>query len=179
MRKIAALALAVFLALSLGFSGGGNLAATDVASATTSVNHFIDVSHIGTINFGSVNPGSNYNPNTTSFHLVLENTTNVDTNLSLKADAYFIGSTPQTSVYNFSTANMSYSSNSSSAGSVRFTTNYTTESLRTALGWTSIKAPTTLGQARLIPVWFWIDIPTGQYAATYNATITLRISEFQ
>jgi len=135
------------------------------ATASVTVNQYIDVTlYNTTIDFGSLDPGSTDIPNSKNPLLVsIETTTNTQTNLTIKGTDFTDGGSNVIGI-----GNMTYYNESNVINSIPVQTDY--PSPPPFENWINIPDPTTSQENRTI--YFWINIPTSQPAASYTATIT-------
>jgi|Deesub1362B_J571_1020462.scaffolds.fasta_scaffold02516_2 uncharacterized membrane protein len=142
-----------------------------VSSNFTSGGEVIDVTlSCYTLDFGSVNPGTNYSP-ADCFPLVviIENTTNVETNLTIKGTDMVHNTDPS---YAIAVGNITYS-NQSDGAKTQLDYNYL--SPPPYPDWANIPPPGSEDINRSI--YLWISVPPGQPAGVYNSTITVKVEK--
>lgn len=142
------------------------------ATVTVTINTLVDVSLINiTIDFGSLDPGTNDNPNINNpLRVRININTNTQTNLTMKGTGDF-----SSNGYSFGLGNLTYSNESDVASSISMTTSYTSPCCEFS-NWINIPEPSAVPEDR--DVWFWIDIPTGQTAAAYQTKVTIKTGVF-
>jgi hypothetical protein len=131
----------------------------------------IDVTlHSVPIDFGNLDPGVSYSPalGGAGYPMVvtIESTTNVDTNLTLKGTDFTAGA------FSFSIGNLSYS-NATAGAKTNMASGYPASP--PYADWINIPAPGG-GPAVNRSVYFWVSIPIGQTAGTYNSTVTVKVA---
>jgi hypothetical protein len=142
------------------------------ATASVTVNSAVDVSLTNTtIDFGSLDPGATNTANTYNPLRVTVNTnTNTQTNLSMKGTGDFSDGGSNS----FGLGNLTYNNISSQTGERSMTTAYSSPP---EFGdWINIPEPTESAEIR--DCWFWIDIPSGQSAASYTTKVSIKTGVF-
>lgn len=174
--KILAGLLGVLIALAfVAFSGAGASPWETSTAATLTVPQYIDASISGfpvtwavTLNpDGTTKYAASGNP----YKVNITANTNIDTNLTLKGDAFFNWTTAPYTTHYFLIGNLSYYNESVSTSSIAMTTSYS--AANSPGNWTNIPASGGMKE-RLIH--FWVTIPTGQYAADYNTTLNIQVA---
>jgi hypothetical protein len=156
-RLIVSLVIALMLVAVLAAPA---MAVEATKSATVTVTEYIDFTitdYAPTgLQFGSLAPGTSNNPevNAPAVTLVVGADTNVNCNIQIKGSANFDDGSGHT----FAIGNAKWDKDSDVSGATVMTTSYANVDTSTA------------GAAKNVDVWHWLSIPSGQYAATYNAT---------
>ena len=142
------------------------------ATASVTVNQYIDVTlYNTTIEFGSLDPGATDTANSNNPLMVsVETTTNTQTNLTIKGTDFTDGGSNVIGI-----GNMTYYNESSVGDSISVQTTY--PSPPPFENWINIPDPTTAQENRTI--YFWINIPSSQPAASYSSTVTIKTGVFQ
>jgi hypothetical protein len=161
--------------ISTSFSGGGTHTLT-VTSAnangisntvtwTINVPEIIDVTLSNVpVNFGNVSAGSSNQPALLPLIATIQNTTNVNVNLTLNGSSFTYGA------YSFGVENMTYS-NSSTGTQTSMTSSFP---LPPYADWINITKLVTTNRS----IYLWISIPPGQSAGAYSSTITVLVEKY-
>jgi hypothetical protein len=116
------------------------------------------------VNFGNVSAGSSNQPGLLPLNVTIQNTTNVNVNLTLNGSSFTYGA------YSFGVGNVTYS-NSSTGTKTSMATSFP---LPPYADWINIAQLVTTNRS----IYLWIGIPPGQYAGAYSSTINVRVEKY-
>ncbi len=116
------------------------------------------------VNFGNVSAGSSNQPALLPLNVTIQNTTNVNVNLTLNGSSFTYGA------YSFGVGNMTYS-NSSAGTKTSMTASFP---LPPYADWINIAQLVATNRS----IYLWISIPPGQSAGAYSSTITVLVEKY-
>lgn len=170
MKKILIL-LAGMLAMFALLLQPGNAVTNNTtgATATAIVSETISVTLSGTLDFGSLNAGTNNNSLVTPLNISIDTITNVATNISQNGTTFSDGGNT------FAINNLRYSNASAAPGLANSTTMAATFPLPPFTNWVNITKPSSNTYR---DTYYWLSIPNGQVAGTYQASIYVNVTKY-
>jgi len=147
---------------------------TSGSTATASISETISVTLSGGIVFTNLIPGSPNQSATNNLTITIDPTTNVVTNITQRADATFecTGGGCGVGTDNFTISNLSYADNPTLDASLDMSVVYTPGLFA---NWTNIPKPPGVSQVRYSD--YWLDVPSGQTAGTYQTSLYINVSK--
>ncbi len=142
----------------------------DVATATVTVNSFVDITIADNgaagLSFGSLDPGTNNNPEAAqngvgAVNFTVQSTTNKNpVNVKLNATNFTSGATTFNGNVTADDDNAIDNATETGAAQLQLTT--------------TLQTFKTLSPGASTGIWYWIDIPSGQAALSYTSTFGFR-----
>lgn len=174
IKKIILLTACMAVFLMLLQPGVGVTNNTSGSTAQASISETISVTLSGGIVFSNLMPGVANQSATNNLTITIDPATNVVTNITQRGDATFeciavcgVGTD------NFTIDNLSYANTNDLASAINMSNVYVAGPFG---NWTNIAKPTVYpGEVRISE--YWLDVPNGQTAGTYQTALYINVSK--
>ena len=173
MRNAILIVLTVIIALVLANSVIAPTSEEASASASVTVNEFVDITitdrGAAGINFGGLDPGTNNNPEAAqtvflgAINFTVQSTTNKNpVNVKLSGTDFSAVGNPNITISNVAADDDSTVDGGDGVNAAQISLSTAFQTLK------------TLSPASSQEIWYWLDVPSGQAAATYASTFSFR-----